>query len=91
MQNNPDKSLQIIARWLKSPVTDDLRRQWRYVDFDLFEESPYPTEAGFSLLVNQMAERDPAIARLRTGGLVDTSFLDELSKAGFFKQVRSNR
>lgn len=91
MRNNPDRSLHIMARWLRTPVTDELRRQWKYVAFDLFEEIPYPTEAGFSLLINQMAERDPAIARLRMGDLVDTSFLDELSGAGFFKQVKSNR
>ena len=91
MQNNPDRSLHIMARWLRTPVTDELRRQWKYVAFDIFEETPYPTEGGFSLLINQMAERDPAVGRLRMGDIVDTSFLDELSRAGFFKQVKSNR
>ncbi len=91
MQNNPDRSLHIVARWLRTPVTNELRRQWKYVAFDLFEEIPYPTEVGFSLLINQMAERDPAVGRLRMGDLVDTSFLDELSRAGFFKQVKPNR
>ncbi len=91
MQNNPDRSVQIMARWMKSPVTADLKRQWKYVAFDLFEETPYPTEAGFSLLVGQMAERDPTVARVRMGDLVDTSFLDELSKAGFFKAAKVNR
>jgi hypothetical protein len=91
MQNNPDRSLHIMARWLRTPVTDELRRQWKYVAFDLFEEIPYPTEVGFSLLINQMAERDPAVGRLRMGDIVDTSFLDELSRAGFFKQVKPNR
>ncbi len=91
MQNNPDKSVQMMSRWMKSPVTADLKRQWKYLAFDLFEKSPYPTEAGFALLVGQMAERDPTVARLRMVDLVDTSFLDELSKAGFFKQTKSNR
>lgn len=91
MQNNEEEAIKISARWLKSDDPEIIRRQWKYIAFDLHQEIPYPTEAGIKLALKGMADRDPKAAALRMADIVDVSFLDELSKAGFFKQAKKGR
>ncbi len=85
MRNNRDESVKISSRWLKSSDMDSLRRQWKHVAFNLWQEVPYPTEAGFLLVVKGLAGRNPKVAELKMADVYDTSFLDELSRTGFFR------
>lgn len=85
MRDNRDESVKIASRWLKTQDTDILRRQWQIVAFTIWQEVPYPTEAGFGLLIKGLVGRSPEVAKLRMADVYDTSFLDELSRTGFFK------
>lgn len=91
IQENQEEALKISARWLKGSDADSLRRQWRYIAFELHQDVPYPTEAGFRLALQGMAGTNPKAAALRMADIVDVSFLDELSRAGFFKRGKTSR
>ena len=84
---NKDESVNITARHFRNPDRDVLSREWDFVTrTKLFQELPYPTKQGFDALFKGMAVDNPKIASLRMEDVVDLSFLDQLSKEGFFKQ-----
>jgi len=91
MQTNEEEAVKIAARWLKTSDTESLKRQLKYIAFDLHQEIPYPTEAGFKLALSGMAGTNPKAAALRMQDIVDVSFLDQLSRTGFFKQHKKGR
>jgi ABC-type nitrate/sulfonate/bicarbonate transport system substrate-binding protein len=91
MQTNQEEAVKISARWLKTSEIESVRRQLKYIAFDLHQEIPYPTEAGFKLALSGMAGTNPKAAALRMQEIVDVSFLDQLSRAGFFKQQKKSR
>ena len=91
MQENEDESVKISARWLKSSDFESLRRQWKYIAFQLHQEVPYPTEAGFKLALSGMAQTDPKAAALRMDEVADVSIVNELVKQGFFKRAKTVR
>jgi ABC-type nitrate/sulfonate/bicarbonate transport system substrate-binding protein len=91
MQENEDESVKISARWLKTSDLESLRRQWKYVAFQLHQEIPYPTEAGFKLALGGMAQTDPKAAALRMDEVTDVSIINELVRQGFFKRAKTVR
>ena len=91
MQEHEEESVKIAARWLKSNDLDSLRRQWKYISFQLHQEIPYPTEAGFKLALGGMAQTDPKAAALRMDEVADSSIINELVKQGFFKRGKPAR
>ena len=86
MQENENESVKISARWLKTNDLESLKRQWRYIAFDLHQEIPYPTQAGFKLALSGMAQTNPKAAALRMDEVTDQSIINELVKQGFFKR-----
>ena len=91
MQENEDESVKISAHWLKTSDLESLRRQWKYIAFQLHQEIPYPTEAGFKLALGGMAQTDPKAAALRMDDVTDVSIINELVKQGFFKRAKTIR
>jgi ABC-type nitrate/sulfonate/bicarbonate transport system substrate-binding protein len=91
MQENEDESVTISARWLKSNEIESLRRQWKYIAFQLHQEIPYPTEAGFKLALSGMAQTNSKAAALRMDEVADVSIVNELVAQGFFKRVKKGR
>jgi NitT/TauT family transport system substrate-binding protein len=87
MQENEEEAVKISARWLKSSDLESLRRQWKYIAFQLHQEIPYPTEAGFKLALSGMVQTDPKAAALRMDEVADPSIVNELVKQGFFKRA----
>ena len=88
MQDHEEEAIRISARWLRSSDPESLRRQWKYIAFQLHQETPYPTEAGFKLALSGMTSTNPKAASLRMQDIVDISFLDELTRSGFFQKRR---
>ena len=91
MQENEEEAVKISARWLKSSDLESLRRQWKYIAFQLHQEIPYPTEAGFKLALSGMVQTDPKAAALRMDEVADPSIVNELVKQGFFKRAATVR
>src|SRR5262245_48626270 len=86
MQDNENDSVKISAQWLKTNDIESLKRQWKYVAFDLHQEIPYPTQAGFKLALSGMAQTNPKAAALRMDEVTDQSIITDLVKQGFFKR-----
>jgi ABC-type nitrate/sulfonate/bicarbonate transport system substrate-binding protein len=86
MQDNENDSVKISARWLKTNDIESLKRQWKYIAFDLHQEIPYPTQAGFKLALSGMAQTNPKAAALRMDEVTDQSIITDLVKQGFFKR-----
>ena len=86
MQENENDSVKISAQWLKTNDIESLKRQWKYVAFDLHQEIPYPTQAGFKLALSGMAQTNPKAAALRMDEVTDQSIITDLVKQGFFKR-----
>lgn len=79
--------MNITARHFRNPDKEVLSREWDFVTrTKLFQELPYPTKQGFDALFKGMVIDNPKIASLRMEDVVDLSFLDQLSKEGYFKQ-----
>jgi NitT/TauT family transport system substrate-binding protein len=88
MQDNQDEAVTTAARWLRNSDKDVLRRQWKYIAFQFHQEIPAPTEAGFRLALNGMTGTNPKAAALKMQDIVDVSFINELTRDGFFKNRR---
>jgi ABC-type nitrate/sulfonate/bicarbonate transport system substrate-binding protein len=91
MQENEDESVRITARWVKSTEMESIRRQWKYISFQMHQEVPYSTEAGFKLALSGMAQTNPKAAALRMDQVADMSFVDELVNQGFFKRTKKHQ
>jgi len=91
MQDNEDEAVNISARWLKSNDIESLRRQWRYIAFQMHQEIPYPTPAGFKLALGGMAQTNSKAAALRMDEVTDVSIINELVKQGFFNRAKRAR
>lgn len=86
MQDNQNDSVKISAQWLKTNDIESLKRQWKYVAFDLHQEIPYPTLAGFKLALSGMVQTNPKAAALRMDEVTDQTIITDLVKQGFFKR-----
>ncbi len=91
LRENREEALQVVAKRLRNPNMEILRAQWHHVAFEYFGEDLYPTEAGFALAIKELGGKSPKGPFLRTSDITDISFLDELSKTGFFKQPEKAR
>ncbi len=84
-QQNREEALAITARNLRTSNRELLERQWQYVKDHVFQKVPMPTEKGFKLVFDLLAQRNPKIAALRMDDVFDASFVKELVDKGFFK------
>ena len=91
LRENQEEALEVVAKRLRNPNMEVLRAQWHHVAFEYFGEDLYPTEAGFALAIKELGGKSPKGSSLRTSDITDMSFLDELSKTGFFKQPKKTR
>jgi NitT/TauT family transport system substrate-binding protein len=91
LRENREEALQVVAKRLRNPNMETLRAQWHHVAFEYFGEDLYPTEAGFALAIKELGGKSSKGPSLRTSDITDISFLDELSKTGFFKQPKKAR
>ena len=84
MRANPDESVRVAARWMKTADPERLQGEWRHVAFDLWQEIPRASESGFRLVVDELVVRNPRVAALRLSDVFDASFVEAFERSGFF-------
>ncbi len=93
-------SIEGIARWKKDKAfVQSVTKTYlknddpKFLDvgyaayLDYFPEAPYPSEAGFARVIEQVTTQNAKAKDLKTSQLLDTSFVKELEDSGFIKQV----
>jgi NitT/TauT family transport system substrate-binding protein len=69
-------------------VTDPEGLERAYKDYSsVFPEVPYPTPAGVKTMLDDLAAKNPKAASADPQAFVDMSFIAELEKSGFIKQL----
>lgn len=69
-------------------VSDPAGLERAYKDYsNAFPEAPYPHSDGVKTLLDDLAPRNPKAAKADPKSFVDLSFIQELDKAGFIKQL----
>ena len=91
LRENKEEALELVAKRLRNPNRETLRAQWHHVAFEYFGEDLYPTETGFALAIKEQRGANPKAASFPMSAITDVSFLDELSRNGFFKQSKKSR
>jgi len=76
----------ILSKNLKITDPEGLERTYKNYSVVLLE-LPYPEPAGIKTLLDDMAPRNPKAAAADSKSFVDTSFVQELDKEGFIKQL----
>lgn len=88
LREDREESLKVVAKRLRNPNMEILRAQWRHVAFEYNREDLYPTEAGFALAMKELQGK---AGSLRMADVADTGYLDEISKSGFYDQLKRSR
>jgi ABC-type nitrate/sulfonate/bicarbonate transport system substrate-binding protein len=84
-QERKEEAIAITARNLRSTNLELIERQWQYAKSYMFEKIPYPTEKGFKVVFDLLAQRNPKVASLRFEDVADVGYVRELTDKGFFK------
>jgi NitT/TauT family transport system substrate-binding protein len=93
-------TIEAIHRWKTDPeFTKGVLKKYLQVDdpafinsgYDsytsVFLQAPYPTEAGFTEVISEVATQTPAASAVMAAQCMDLSLLKELEDSGFIKQV----
>jgi NitT/TauT family transport system substrate-binding protein len=82
------EALKLTAEFLKTPETHALSETYdRYVA-DVFPVIPYPSKAGLTLVLAEIASKNPAAAHVTPEQISDVSALDALVKDHFFDTLK---
>jgi ABC-type nitrate/sulfonate/bicarbonate transport system substrate-binding protein len=83
-RTDPDLTKQIIAKWTKTDSKEDLDETYNtYIK--AWEQAPYVSAAGMQTLLNYAV--NPAGKTAKPEQFIDNSFVAELDKSGFIKEI----
>ena len=86
LKTEKEASKQIFSKNLRITDPESLERAYRAYSV-VFPEAPYPTPEGVKTMLDDLAPRNPKAAAADSKAFVDMSFVQELEKAGFIKQL----
>jgi len=86
LETEKEASKQIFSKNLRITDPESLERAYRAYSV-VFPEAPYPTPEGVKTMLDDLAPRNPKAAAADPKSFVDMSFVQELEKAGFIKQL----
>ena len=76
----------VIGKYLRMSDAENLERTYNSFK-DLFPENPYPTPAGVKTLLDDLAAKNPKASEANAKDFVDGSFVEEMERSGFLKQL----
>ena len=86
LRTEKEGSKAIFSKNLRITDPESLERAYRAYSA-VFPEAPYPTPEGVKTLLDDLAPRNPKAAAADPKSFVDMSFVQELEKEGFIKQL----
>ena len=86
LETEKEASKQIFSKNLRITDPESLERAYRAYSV-VFPEAPYPTPEGVKTMLDDLAPRNPKAAAADPKSFVDMSFVQELEKEGFIKQL----
>ncbi len=86
LKTEKEASKQIFSKNLRITDPESLERAYRAYSA-VFPEAPYPTPEGVKTMLDDLAPRNPKAAAADPKSFVDASFVQELEKEGFIKQL----
>ena len=86
IKTNKEETKALIGKNLKATDPEGLERAYRAYNA-AFPEIPYPNPEGVKTLLDDIAPRTPKAATADPKTFVDTTLVQELEAAGFFKQL----
>ena len=86
LKTEKEASKQIFSKNLRITDPESLERAYRAYSV-VFPEAPYPTSEGVKTMLDDLAPRNPKAAAADPKSFVDMSFVQQLEKEGFIKQL----
>ena len=86
LRTEKEGSKAIFSKNLRITDPESLERAYRAYSV-VFPEAPYPTPEGVKTMLDDLAPRNPKAAAADPKAFVDMSFVQELEKEGFIKQL----
>jgi NitT/TauT family transport system substrate-binding protein len=85
-KTNREFSIKVIKKMLKTP-DDDLVNESYDIFSKMFLPTPYPNHPGMKISFEYVAETRPEVWKHKAEEFTDSSFVTELDKSGFIKQL----
>lgn len=76
----------VIAKYLRTDDAENLERSYNSFK-PLFPDVPHPTPNGVKTLLDDLAAKNPKAAEANPRDMVDGSFVEEMERSGFIKQL----
>ena len=76
----------VIGKYLRTNEAENLERTYNSFS-PMFPEVPYPTPEGVKTLLDDLAGKSPKAGEANPKEFVDGSFVDEMERSGFIKQL----
>lgn len=76
----------VIGKYLRTNDPENLERTYNSFS-PIFPEVPYPTPEGVKTLLDDLAGKSPKAGEANPKEFVDGSFVDEMERSGFIKQL----
>lgn len=77
------KALQKYTRITDPDILDETHKEYR----DYIESVPYPSRKGIEAILAELAASDPKARHVKPEDFLDTRFIAELERDGFFKRL----
>jgi NitT/TauT family transport system substrate-binding protein len=84
-----DKSLavRVIGKYSRITEQDALEETYQHYAVKVMPKIPYPTMKGIQMVLDEIGARTPKVKTLSPSSFVDLTFLQELEKSGFIKNL----
>jgi ABC-type nitrate/sulfonate/bicarbonate transport system substrate-binding protein len=83
---NQEESVRILAKYLR--VSLDKQREMVEEGYETYRDmtlkKPFPDPSGLQIILETIAEANPKAKNINPSSLVDTTFVAQLEKGGFF-------
>lgn len=86
-KRNREEGIKTLAHYMKSNEMDVLTKAYEFIATDFYAENLEPDPKSFQGLLDELAEREPAVRKASINQVFELSVLRKLDREGFFKTV----
>ena len=85
-KTHKEETMKIMRKYSRVDDRKFLEEAWDW-HAKFMPDAPYPPAAGYQLVLQEMAERNPKAAQANVKDYIDTRFIKELEDSGFIKAL----
>jgi NitT/TauT family transport system substrate-binding protein len=87
LKTDKNFAIKVIGKYSRISEQDALEETYQHYAVKVMPKVPYPTMKGIQMVLDEIGARTPKVKNLPPSSFVDVTFLRELEKSGFIKNL----